>query len=183
MTGENPQLLAMARALATREQTLAWLRGLSPEELGAVWEACPDARALFRLVAPVTPPKVLVRVCCACLRHVLDQRVGHHRIRKAVKLLEQWSNDAAPFADFEAAAAKIDEAAHLEDLTIALGLAASTAAERMAEQLALAMSNEGTVYAGGKAPPLKTRAAALAQLAAVVRRALPCPDLATLIGR
>lgn len=174
-------LTQMAKALATREATEAWLAALSAEEIERAWTVCPDARALLRLAAPAVEGKALVRVACACLRFTLERKKGHHRVRNAVKVLEQWAQGAATWTDVEQAKTKATERGEEGDLVDALGAAVacsedSARAQNVVAALSLALSNEGEVYAAGVvAPPTKTRVAALAQLADVVRGVLPCP--------
>jgi hypothetical protein len=136
----------------------------------------------LRLAAPVVEPKVLVRVACACLRFTLDQKKGHHRARNAVKVLEQWTQGVATWSDVERAGTKAtDNGQDLSDVSSALLAAASipddpSRAQDVVAELSLALSNDGEVYAADMpAPARKTRVAALAQLADVVRAALPCP--------
>jgi hypothetical protein len=176
-------LTQMAKALATRETARAWVATLTAEDLARAWASCPDGRALLRLAAPVVDPKVLVRVACACLRFALDQKKGHHRVRNAVKVLEQWTHGVATWSDVERAGTKATDSGNdLSDIASALLAAASipedpSRAQDVVAELSLALSNEGEVYAAGlPAPARKTRVAALAQLADVVRASLPCPS-------
>ena len=180
-------LTQMAKALATRESARTWVAGLSNEDLARAWAACPDGRALLRLAAPVVETKTLVRVACACLRFALDRKKGHHRVRSAVKVLDQWTHGTVEWREVERANAKAtDDGKELSDLTSALLAAASipkdaSRAQDVVAELSLALSNDGEVHAAGMpAPPQKTRVAALAQLAGVVRAALPCPSRAAL---
>lgn len=167
-------LAGMARALANREATRAWLGTLEPGELERAWEACPDARALLRLAAMTAKPETLTRVCCACARFALERKKGHHRVREAVKKLDQWASGTCARPEVDLAIGRLDDEGDLAD---ALRAIAVNRHEDAMAALALALSNDDTVYAAGTAtPPQKTRVAALAQLAIVVRTQLPCPD-------
>lgn len=182
MSGTEELLAGMAKALANRETTRAWLETLGPGDLERAWEACPDARALMRLAAMATKPESasgtgrasLTRVCCACARFALERKKGHHRVREAVKKLDQWSSGACGRADVDHALGRLED--DEGDLADALRAIATDRPEDAIAALALALSNDDTVYASGtNAPPPKTRLKALAQLADVVRAHLPRP--------
>jgi len=172
MSGTDELLAAMAKALANPDATRAWRDALGPGDLERAWEACPDARALLRLAAPTATPESIVRVGCACARFALERKKGHHRVREAVKKLDQWSCGTCARPEVEHALGRLDEG----DLSAAARAIAANRPEDAIAALALALSNDDTVYAAGtSAPPQKTRVAALAQLATVVRAHLTCP--------
>ncbi len=177
-------LARMARALRSREATVAWAKGLTQDELERVWSACPDARALMRLCAPVTSVEVLVRAACACMRAGLGDKRG--KVRTAIDTLDEWARGEATLKQVEAAGLRASPEAHgggESDITNALYAADSiredvTRAEDVVVEVCRALVNEDDVYNRAivrLAPRRKTKEAVLAELADVVRREIPCP--------
>ena len=188
----NTLLVGLAKALASPAATAAWARTLSQAEMEEAWKACPDARALFRLCAPVTSAEILVRGACACLRHALAETKPPMRILgAAVDKLDAWARGEGAWRDVDVIGQKIVLALGGSESDVVNALAAAsnpedrTRAMDVVVELVKALADDGTTYGPSFARPARTRptkTAVLAQLADVVRVAVPCPrvdDLAS----
>lgn len=188
----NALLVGLAKALASPAATAAWARTVSQAEMEEAWRACPDARALFRLCAPVTSAEILVRGACACLRHALAETKPPVRVGAAVDALDAWARGEGAWRDVDAIGRKIVLAlgGSESDVVNALVAAASIPEDRtramdVVVELVKALAGDGTTYGPSfarRARPRPTKTAVLAELADVVRAAVPCPrvdDLAS----
>jgi hypothetical protein len=181
----NALLVGLAKALASPTATAAWARAVSQEELETAWQACPDARALFRLCAPVTSAKVLVRSACACLRHALAQTKHPAHVRAAVAKLEAWARGEGAWREVDVIGEKIvlGLGGSESDVVNALVAAASIPEDRtramdVVVEVVKALAEDGSTYNPSFArhgPRRATKAAVLAELADIVRAVVPCP--------